>query len=214
MVSPVLTEHYYTGAFLVSEAPGSLSRDQATMVNGTGSDVYYDGGLVLTDSPVAVAGTNTGNGTVGSILIGSDAVAGSYVVALTSATAFTVTDPTGRLIGTGTVGTALKIIPVINLTVTAGGTAFVSGDTFTVAVLGPNGTFAPYTSTSAPASAVLFNRVRVPANSSVLVTVIARNAEVNKAELVWDSTVTGSGSVALLESEAVAGLLLSDIVCR
>ncbi len=48
---------------------------------------------------------NAGNGVVSAIAVGGGATNGSYTVALTSATAFTVHAPGGGSLGSGTVGT-------------------------------------------------------------------------------------------------------------
>lgn len=77
------------------------------------------------------AGTNTGNGTIGSISGGTSPVSGAYSIKFTSATAFTVTAPDGTSLPPGTVGTAYAN-PQINFTITAGGTAFAANDSFTI----------------------------------------------------------------------------------
>jgi hypothetical protein len=55
-------------------------------------------------------------------------VAGVYTCVFTSATAYNVYDPQGRLLGTGANGTAFA--DEIKFLTTAGGAAFVAGDTF------------------------------------------------------------------------------------
>ncbi|MBC9208932.1 head decoration protein [Roseomonas aerophila] len=47
MATPVLNERFYNGAFLVSEANGTRSRDTVVMKNAGGTDLVLDGGLVL-----------------------------------------------------------------------------------------------------------------------------------------------------------------------
>jgi hypothetical protein len=47
MVSPVLNENYYAGAFLVSQANGTRSRDSGIIKNTGGSDLVLQGGTVL-----------------------------------------------------------------------------------------------------------------------------------------------------------------------
>lgn len=83
---------------------------------------------------VPVAGLTTrvgvGDGTIGSITATSNAVRPQTIqVILTSATTFTVQGSLSGIIGTGTVGAAFTS-NIVNLTVTAGGTPFVSGDYF------------------------------------------------------------------------------------
>jgi hypothetical protein len=201
MVSPVLYEHFYDGAFLVREAAGNRSRDGGVMSNSGGSDLLLDAGLVVTQAdygtPTAAAktGGNTGNGTVGSMSAGLGAQVGAYTVVFTAATVFSVFDPSGKELKNGATGTAYS--DEINFTITAGGTAFVAGDGFTITVPAGTGAWAPYTS-STPAQnlAILYNRVAIPASGSKKVTLISRECEVNKAELVWDPSIAAAGGIA------------------
>jgi hypothetical protein len=81
----------------------------------------------------SVTGTNTGNGTLGTLSAVSGALAGAYVVTMLTATTFSVIDPTGVRLKDG-VNAAAYSAEGITFTVTAGGTAFVAGDKFTVTV--------------------------------------------------------------------------------
>jgi hypothetical protein len=217
MTSPVITENFYTAAFLVREANGFLSRDAGVIANGTGSDVQMQGGLVLsaaapaTPATAAALGTNTGNGTFGTIAVANPAVAGAYTVEFDDATHFVVSNPAGQEIGHGTTGVAFSA-GGLGFTITAGGTPFAAGDSFKVTVTAGTG-FVPYTG-AAPAVAILYNHSWIPANGSKKVTIITRMAEVNASELQWDSSVTGSGSVAALEATALAQLAALGIVAR
>jgi len=81
---------------------------------------------------VAASG-NTGNGTIGGLSLGTAAEVGAYALKATSATSFALTDPNGNAVGTVTAGTAFTSNQ-LNLTLTAGATAFVAGDVFTLTV--------------------------------------------------------------------------------
>jgi hypothetical protein len=216
MTSPVLQEAWFSGGFLISEANGFQSRD-AGMISNTGTaDVVLDAGLVLTDTSAGtasiVAGTNTGNGTLGSFAPGGEIADGTYVIKLTAATTFAVAAPNGDALPAGTVGTAYADAQ-IGFTVTAGGTAFVAGDSFTITVRPADLDYVPWTGTGLP-SAILFNRTVVPASGTKKATLITRNAEVNAAELRWDPAVSGSGSFAALKQTAQAALLNQDVLFR
>jgi hypothetical protein len=87
-------------------------------------------GMALTPSFVG-----TGNGTIAA-LGGSAGVAEIITVTFTSATAFGVVGSISGSLGAGTVGTPFTSTKA-NLTITAGSTAFVSGDAFTFAVCPP-----------------------------------------------------------------------------
>lgn len=97
-------------------------------------------GQVSSSSVVSSHGTNTGNGTVGTLSTGAGSKVGAYALAATSATVFSVTDPEGNALPNATVGTAYSQ-QGINFTLTAGGTAFVAGDSFTLTVEDAVGTY-------------------------------------------------------------------------
>lgn len=98
-------------------------------------------GMKSSDSvTVTPGGTNTGNGTLGSISIGASPKYGVFTLTATSATTFTVTDPEGAAQANATVGTAYTSAAV-NFTITAGATAFVAGDTFSLNVVEATGDY-------------------------------------------------------------------------
>lgn len=129
-----LQEAWHNGGFIVSLAPGHQSIDQGILTGG----LKVLAGTVLgtitsaLSASAAAFGSNTGNGTVGAVTpqTSPETMIGAYSVALTSSTAFTVTAPDGQA-ATGTVGTAFSGLGV-GFTITAGGTAFVAGDSFTL----------------------------------------------------------------------------------
>jgi hypothetical protein len=91
--------------------------------------------LTATGMALTPAFVGTGNGTIAA-LGGSAGVAETITVTFTDATHFGVVGSVSGSLGTGTVGTAFTSTKA-NLTITAGGTAFVSGDMFTFAVCPP-----------------------------------------------------------------------------
>jgi hypothetical protein len=88
----------------------------------------------------SAAGTNTGNGTIGTLSLGTTETFGVFTLVATSATNFTVTDPEGNALPAATVGTAYSNAE-IGFKITAGGTAFVAGDSFTLNVLEATGNY-------------------------------------------------------------------------
>lgn len=74
----------------------------------------------------------TGNGTLTAYSGGASSVAETFTITATSATSFTVVGTVTGSIGPATVGTPFAHA-TIEFTLTAGGTAFVSGDVFTLA---------------------------------------------------------------------------------
>jgi hypothetical protein len=137
MTNPTLTEHFYTGEFLLRELYG-VSRDVVIFDNtGGAQDLLVQGGTVFAYESAALTAVatsgNTGNGSLSNLQQNLVAVqTGTYVVALTSATAFTVTAPDGTALQAGTVGTGY--LDGIGFQLNAGGTAFVAGDGFNVTI--------------------------------------------------------------------------------
>lgn len=131
-----LTEIRHDGGFMVSQAPGKQSFDQVTL---TGATKILPGTVLGAKSVGASAtssalGTNTGNGTMGAVtLISTATQIGTYDVAFTAATAFTVTAPDGTT-ATGSTGVGFSALGLA-FTITAGGTAMVAGDGFTITVV-------------------------------------------------------------------------------
>ena len=98
-------------------------------------------GMVSTNNAIATAGEdNTGNGTFGAITVGAAAKPGNYVLTATGATTFTAVDPDGSALPNVTVGNAYSQ-GGLGFTITAGGTAFVAGDSFTIDVVDAVGQF-------------------------------------------------------------------------
>lgn len=105
---------------------------------------YVSGSTVLgktfvSSAAVVTAGTNTGNGTMGTVTPTGKAQAGIYTVkiikAATNAGDFIVISPRGVIVGYGTVAVAHTGTD-LGFTLADGSTDFAVGDTFTVAVDG------------------------------------------------------------------------------
>lgn len=113
------------------------AREEITIASGAGSLVR---GTVLgkrtrgtAASPVvAAAPGNTGNATVGTVTLDSQAPAGVYRVRFLTATTYALYDPGGTEIARGATGVALN--SVINFTITAGGTPMVAGEGFNITI--------------------------------------------------------------------------------
>jgi hypothetical protein len=97
-------------------------------------------GQQTSSSVQTAAGTNTGNGTIGTVSATSTAKIGTYTAVATSSTTWTVTDPEGAALNNATTGTAYNN-GGIAFTITAGGTAFVANDSFTLTVVDSIGNF-------------------------------------------------------------------------
>lgn len=122
-----------------------------TVLNGAGTpafggQAYIRIGNASTGKPIggveatpeqtqaAVAGANTGNGTIGTLASTSSAELGGYKITMLTATTFKVVNPTGRRLDDGVTGTPYVTPAGITFTVTVGGTPMVAGDSFTFTV--------------------------------------------------------------------------------
>ena len=146
--------YFAAGATLSTiKAPAAITADG----NSAGLDIRdYTGKLCLVLTALNTAGTTptlavklqysqdddligtvtyagTGNGTITEVWAGADAVAETITVTLSSATAFSVSGSVSGALGAGTVGTKFTSAQ-IEFLITAGGTAFVNTDAFTIPV--------------------------------------------------------------------------------
>jgi len=83
---------------------------------------------------LGIAGANTGNPTFGTITPAYSAVPGGYLVLFSAATVFSVRKPNGTLCKTAGATGAAFADGGLGFTLTAGGTAAVSGDSFIITV--------------------------------------------------------------------------------
>ena len=211
-----LTENPHAGGFSVSDANDkTFSRENVTIMSGTNlisGSVLGQVGPSTGAPTYAATGGNTGNFTCGGVTE-SNAIVGAYFLEFIAATAFNVTDPNGKFVGEGKTGVAFAL-GGLGFTITAGGTAAVAGDSATITVAananaGKYGQFDPAATDGRQiANAILYGDA-MAASTDLKATIIARNAEVNAAELVWKSGVTGPQQTA-----ALAQLKAVNIIAR
>lgn len=130
-----------SGVLAFEENPEyGVCRENVTVVMESGMDVGAAVVATLVSGSGAATATtgNTGNATFGAITAASYAVVGTYKVVHTTATAFNIYNPSGALVGVGATGTATNPLNAggLTFTLTAGGTAAVAGDSYTIAVTG------------------------------------------------------------------------------
>ncbi|WP_434663474.1 head decoration protein [Paraburkholderia sp. A3BS-1L] len=149
----------------------------------------------------SAAGTNTGNGTIGSLSVqGYAAKAGVYSVEFDDATHFVVSDPTGAEVGHGTTGVAFKA-GGLSFTITAGGTAFVPGDSFTITVAAGSSKYKPFDPANVDGSQVpsgILFATKDVTSADKPCAVVVRLAEVNASELVWPTGMSAAAITAAL----------------
>ena len=223
-----LVENRHAGGFIVSLANGHQSIDQITLAGGHGN---LQAGTVLgftsetyTATGAATTG-NTGNGTIGGAVAIAPALAGSYTISMNSATEFMVTNPNGEPVpaeggtvdldgetvvtGPGTVGVVFNA-KGLGFLLTAGATAFIEGDSFTIAVTDTGAAWAPVISTSSSITEYgLLYRGTDTTNGPHAAAAVVRQAEINLAELVWDASLS-----ATQQNAAVTGLKAQAVIAR
>jgi hypothetical protein len=165
------------------------------------------GNPTVTSAP---GGTNTGNGTLGSLTAaGYAAKVGVYAVEFDDATHFIVSDPTGAEVGHGTTGVAFSA-GGLGFTITAGGTAFVPGDSFAVTVAAGSGKYKQWSPGNTDGSGVVAG-VLVYAKDATSVdksaTALVRLATVNPGELIWPTGANAATIAAGLAGLKAIGVL-------
>lgn len=181
------------GAYSAHYTPDQLIIDPRTLVSEPillGAGTYKRGAVLGLQSayPIAAAAgaTNTGNGTAGALTTSLTSQIGDYVLTATSDTVFALVDPQGNALGDVTVGTAFA--GEIGVTVTAGTTAFVAGDTFTLTVSDAVGVFVACVKTATDGSA---DPVAILSDDVTATSTVSAGAyvagEFNGASLSYDS---------------------------
>jgi len=186
----------------------AFCRDVITVYEG--SEVEYQIGTVLgktlvSGSATATAGTNTGNGTMGTVTVSGTAEVGTYTLCISKAASnagdFVVINPSGNVVGNGTVAVAYSAAGLA-FTLADGATDFVVGDTFSIAVTGTvkyKRVEATATDGSQKAAAIYvggvtpqtsYNKSTIAATTNTSVVAIVRgNALYKKQGLVFGASV-------------------------
>jgi hypothetical protein len=203
-----LSEGKHVAEFLL-DYTDEISFDKVTVAASQGALVS---GTVMGQKTIgatshAAGAGNTGTGAMGTVTAGAGAMPGVYKVVMiepgTDAGKFTVEDPNGVTIGTGTVAVAFSA-GGIGFTI-ADATDFVSGDSFTITVAEGTDEYVPYdpaaTNGASVAKGVLYSEL-VNVAAAQPAAIVARLAEVKADEL------TG------LDAAARKQLAALNIICR
>lgn len=169
---------------------------------------------ITATSASAVAGSNTGNGVMGAITVSNTAKAGAYSLkftkAVTNAGDFQLVDPNGVVVGTGSVGAAFSG-GGLAFTLADGSTDFAVGDSFAITVAEGSGHYAKHDPVGIDgrdkAVAVLFDAVDATLADAEGV-IIARDAEINGAEITWITGISGGNKTAGIASLASNGIIV------
>ena len=127
----VITQNAVGGT--IGNLYGSLAQWRGPNVWDTTSTLYFQMASVYSASATAASG-NTGNGIIEmqDPSTSGGVFAGTYTATFTSSTAFVVEDPTSAVVGTGSVGSTFST--EVCFKITAGSTAFATGDEFSILV--------------------------------------------------------------------------------
>lgn len=206
------TEGRHTGEHVLSEANGARSREQGVLASGNLAAGTVLGLIAVGAATAEADENNTGDGTMSAVTVGTGALAGAYQVTFSSATKFAVEDPEGVNLGTGSNGTEFSK-GGITFTITAGSTAFVAGDSFTIAVAEGSGQYAQLDLTAddgtSRAAAVLYGAVDA-SDAEQPCTVDRRDCEVHGAALTWPNGITDNQKAAAVEQLAEQGIIVRD----
>lgn len=148
----------------------------------------------------ATAGTNTGNGTISAVNVLAYSLVGTYKLTALSATSFSVLAPNGTRLADATVGTAYA--DQIGFTITAGATAFVAGDSFSVAVAAGSGNYVQSVKTATDGSqyptAILADYA--DASAGAVATGAYLMGEFNQNAITYDASWTVAALMPLLRT--------------
>ncbi len=127
--------------YVYATCPSGCTAGDPVKYNDTTGVV--DAGTPTLTGAATAGGGNTGNGTSSAVTVGTDAQVGNYILTCIDASVagseiFSVVAPDGTRLADLVVGVAY-LNDSIGLTLTAGGTNFVVGDTWTVAVANATG---------------------------------------------------------------------------
>lgn len=216
----ILTEGGHAGEFILSEAEFGRSRDNLTIAaSQTVLPGTVLGAKVVVANATAVASAAAGNtassGTIAmdATPLTSSAINGRYVGVASAATKVDWTDPEGQQIGVSTHGTLFNK-GGIRLTITAGGTPNVVGDTFYVDVGVEPGDlqYVVYnqdgTDGSQVAKAIAYDGVVTGAGATAKVVGVTRAAQVKGVELEWPSDITAAEKALGISQLADLGIIV------
>lgn len=212
-----LSEGKHAGEFILSEAPGSRTRDNVTVLSGENLKAGHVLGRRLvspTFGAAAALGTNVGNGTVNAPAAATNlgAQRGVYRVVFVEPAAnlgtFEVFDPNGKVFGDGVVGTEFD--NQIKFTISDGATDFVAGDAFTIAVTGGTYKVKEYDVADADGGqipfGILYDNVDASAADKAGVA-IRRDAEIRSADLTWFAGATATQKETALDVLEAVGII-------
>jgi len=144
--------YLYTSDQLIAGDLKMVTEGQAVIAGGLLLPRGTIMGQVTVGALTPAGPVGTGNGTLTLPVAGTKTIPGVYTIKFLTATTYTVTDPNGEALPNGANGAYVN--PAINFTITAGGTAFVAGDSFTLTVAAGSNTWKKSVKTAVDGSQV------------------------------------------------------------
>jgi hypothetical protein len=213
-----ISEGRYRGEFRYSDACGTRSLDTVIIDTGDLAAGTVLGRIIKAGATGAAVAGNTGSSGAITVTatIGAGAKTGVYhAVCIEPATnlgKFLVTDPDGITLGVATVATEF-VGGGLTFTI-ADATDFVSGDSFTITVAAGSLKYVAYNQDgvngSEIAAGILYDNVNATA-ADVESVIVARDAEVNGAELTWPADIDAGEKTAAVAQLAALGIIAPTI---
>lgn len=213
---PTATEGRYAAEFIVSEAPGTRSREVGVLAMGENLEAgAVLGKITRAGATVAAVAGNTGNGTIAAPTVGAAKVGVYRAICIepaVNAGAFSIEDPDGVQVGVATVGVAFAG-GGLAFTIADGATDFVAGDSFTITIAAGSGEYVRWnpanTNGSQTAVALLYDNVDAT-DAATEGVIIARDAEVNDAEIVYFTGATAGNKTTAKAQLALVGIIARE----
>lgn len=210
------TELLHAGGFIISEANGNRSRDNATLLSGQNLKAGAVVGLITLAGASETHAGATGNGVMtldATNPVRQGAKAGVYKATAITAAAnggtFRVEDPDGNVMGDVAVGATFD--DDIKFVIADGATDFVVGDIFLITVAAGSSKATVLTPAaqdgSQAAGGILFADTDASA-ADVPCVLVTRQAEVNGLELTWPAGISAGDKAAAIAKLATAGLIV------
>lgn len=211
----------HSGCYLGEAAALNIVNEEIVVASGEG--VLEPGTLLgqiteggtQTVAAAAASGGNTGNGTVGSLTGDANIKPGTYRITIIEPAAnggtFTLEDPDGVTVGSGTIGAAFN--GPLNFTIADGATDFVAGDSFTIAVSHSNTTkYAAHDPAagdgSEVAAAILYHPIDATSGDVTTVATVRGPATIFERYLTYKSGISGADKTAAQNALKAKGMAI------
>jgi len=209
----MLTERYYPGEVLLSEAPGTYSRDAITIAESQTLEAGQPLGRLATAATVsrAAAAGNSGDGvmTLATPAFSGAVKPGVYKVTCiepaSDAGTFQVEDPDGIPVGVARVGVAFD--GPIKFTIADGAANFVAGDVINVTVTGvswQHKALAPAATDGTQVFAgLLYEGITTGVGETAQATAFTRQCEAKDSAIRWGAFTTDQKALARVQAKAL-----------